>query len=273
MRALVSLIAAAAMALPLAAAAEEGGHGAATDAPNWSFSGIFGTYDQAQLRRGFEVYKTVCSGCHSLRLVAYRNLAALGYSEKDIEAIAGEKEVPGEPNESGEPTTRKALPSDRFVPPFANENAARAANNGALPPDLTLVVRARAGGPDYIYNLLTGYGSKAPEFETDEHGKVVKDETGKPVPFKLGDGQYYNAAFPGHKVAMAPPLSADGIEYTDKTKATVPQMARDVVAFLAWTSDPTMEDRKRLGVKVILFLIFLTALLYAIKRKVWAAVH
>jgi ubiquinol-cytochrome c reductase cytochrome c1 subunit len=221
----------------------------------WSFAGIFGTYDKAQLRRGLQVYRQICSNCHSLRLVAYRNLAALGLTEKAIEAIAAEKEVPGEPNEEGEPTTRKALPSDKFVPPFANEQAARSSNNGALPPDLSLITKARAGGPDYIFGILTGFKEEPPKG------------------FKVPEGMYYNVYFPGHNIAMAPPLSEDGVEFTDKTKATVAQQAMDVVAFLNWTADPYLEERKRMGVKVILFLLFLTGLLFAYKRKVWADVH
>jgi len=239
----------------------------------WSFGGIFGTYDQTQLKRGFQVYQEVCSSCHSLRHVAYRNLAAIGISEKEIEKIAAEKEVAGEPDEDGEPTERKALPSDKFVPPFANENAARAANNGALPPDLSLMTKARIGGPDYVYALLTGYGRKQPKYEVDGHGDVKLDKEKKPVPFKMGEGLSYNPYFPGLKIAMVAPLSDEGVEYADKTKATVPQMAKDVTAFLQWAADPYLEERKRMGIKVVLFLIFLTGLLYAYKRKVWADVH
>jgi ubiquinol-cytochrome c reductase cytochrome c1 subunit len=236
----------------LAVAAEGAEH---PPGQNWSFSGVFGTYDKSQLRRGLQVYRQVCSNCHSLHLVAYRNLAALGLKEKEIEAIAAEKELPGEPNDEGEATTRKALPSDRFVPPFANEKAARAANNGALPPDLSLMAKARLRGPDYIFALLTGFKETPPK--------------GAKVP----DGMYYNTYFPGHNIAMAPPLSDGGVEYTDKTKATLPQQARDIVAFLQWAADPYLEERKRMGVKVVLFLLFLTGLLYAYKRKVWAALH
>ncbi|MDH3234826.1 MAG: cytochrome c1 [Alphaproteobacteria bacterium] len=240
---------------------------------HWSFGGIFGTYDKPQLRRGFQVYQEVCAACHSLRHVAYRNLSAIGLDEKAIEAIAAEKELPGEPDEEGEATTRKALPSDKFVPPFANENAARSANNGALPPDLSLMTKARIGGPDYLYALLTGYGRKQPKYEVDGHGEVQLDEEKKPVPFKLGEGLHYNPYFPGLKIAMGPPLSDEGVEYADKTKATVAQQAKDVTAFLQWAADPYLEDRKRMGIKVILFLIFLTGLLYAYKRKVWAKLH
>jgi cytochrome c1 len=239
------------------AAAEEaaGGHGApAIAAQHWSFGGLFGTFDQAQLHRGFEVYNNVCAACHSLSLVAYRNLSAVGLSEDEIKQIAAAKEVPGEPDDDGNPTTRPALPSDRFVPPFPNENAARAANNGALPPDLSLIVKARIGGADYLHALLTAYGEP-------------------PAGFKLQEGLQYNAAFPGHQIAMPPPLNEDQVQYADGTKATVEQMSLDVAAFLAWTAEPELEARKRLGIKVMLFLILLTAMLYAIKRKVWADVH
>jgi ubiquinol-cytochrome c reductase cytochrome c1 subunit len=233
-------------------AAENAAH---APSQNWTFAGVFGTYDKPQLRRGLQVYRSVCSACHSLRLVAYRNLAALGLTEKQIEEIAAEKELPGEPNDEGEATTRQALPSDKFVPPFRNEQAARSANNGALPPDLSLIAKARIGGPDYLYALLTGY----------------KEEPPKGV--KVPDGMYYNTYFPGHNIAMGPPLSDEGVEYADKTKATVAQQAQDVTAFLQWAADPYLEDRKRMGIKVILFLLFLTGLLFAYKRKVWAAVH
>lgn len=272
MRGLVLLVAAAAGLFFMAPAisAEKAAH---PEPARWSFEGIFGTYDRAQLRRGYEVYAGVCAGCHSLRLVAYRNLAEIGLSKLQIEKIAAEKELPGEPDEDGEPTTRKALPSDKFVGPFANTNAARSANNGAVPPDLSLMTKARLGGPGYVYALLTSYGKKLPKFEMDAHGRIKKDRDKKPIPFKIGDGLQYNPVFPGQKIAMAPPLSADAVEYTDKTKATVPQMSADVVAFLQWAADPWLEDRKRLGIKVILFLILLSGLIYAWKRKVWADVH
>lgn len=224
-------------------------------AQSWSYDGIFGAYDKAQLRRGYQVFSEICSSCHSLRYVAYRHLAGIGLTAAQIEKIAAEKKVPGEPDDEGEIKPRNAKPSDMVVPPFANANAARAANNGALPPDLTLMVLARNGGSDYLYALLTGYKEKPPKGVT------------------IAEGLYYNAYFPGHRIAMMPPLSADGVEYPDKTKATVPQMARDVVAFLHWAADPYLEERKRMGIKVVLFLIFLTALLYAWKRKVWKDVH
>lgn len=268
-----NLMIVAAAVLGLAAAAAQAAEKApAPPAQKWSFDGIFGSYDKAQLKRGFQIYSEVCASCHALRHVAYRHLTGIGLTKAEIEKVAAEQEVPGDPDEEGEVKPRKALPSDKIVPPFANKNAARAANNGALPPDLTLMVLARGGGSDYLYGLLSGY-KKAPKYVTDEKGRPIEDKDGKPVPFKLGEGLYYNAYFPGHRIAMAPPLSPDDFEYTDKTKATLSGMARDVTAFLHWTADPKLEERKRLGIKVILFLLFLTGLLYAWKRKVWKDVH
>jgi len=232
---------------------------AAGDAPHapehhWSFTGLFGTYDRAALRRGFEVYKGACAACHGLRLVAYRNLMDIGFSENEVKAIAAKAEVPAEPNDEGEIEDRPALPSDRFVSPFPNDNAARAANGGALPPDLSLIIKARLNGANYVHGVLTGY--KEPP-------------AGKKVP----EGMNYNAYFAGNLIAMPPPLSDDGVEYSDKTKATVAQQAEDVVTFLSWAAEPELEERKRMGVKVILFLLLMTGLLYVVKRRIWADVH
>lgn len=221
---------------------------------HWSFEGMFGTFDRAALQRGFQVYNQVCSGCHSLRLLAYRNLVGIGFSEDQVKKIAAEKEVQDGPNDEGEMFGRPARPSDHFVKPFPNENAAKAANNGALPPDLSLIVKARKGGADYVHALLTGY--KEP-----------------PADEKLPEGASYNVYFPGKHIAMPPPLSEDAVEYTDKTKATVAQMSTDIATFLAWAAEPELEARKRLGVKVLLYLFILTGLLYAVKRKIWADVH
>jgi ubiquinol-cytochrome c reductase cytochrome c1 subunit len=222
---------------------------------SWSFEGPFGTFDRAAAQRGLQVYEEVCSNCHALSLLAYRNLAGLGYSADQIKAIAAQKEVTDGPNESGDMFERPARPSDHFVSPFANEEAAKAANGGALPPDLSLIVKARAGGPDYIYALLTGF----------------KEEP--PAGFTLLEGSYYNEYFPGHQIAMPPPLSEGLVQFADGTPASVDQMAHDVTVFLSWAANPKLEDRKQTGIKVILFLLVLTALLYAYKRRVWAKVH
>ncbi|URK17382.1 cytochrome c1 [Thalassospira sp. GO-4] len=229
---------------------------AAGDAPvppsqDWSWKGLFGTYDRAQLQRGFQVYKNVCAGCHSLRFIAFRNLEGIGFNEDQIKAIAAEYDIEDGPNDDGDMFTRPGKPSDYFPSPFPNEKAAAASNGGAIPPDLSLMTKARVAGPDYVFALLTGYEEEAPEG------------------FDLSDGKSYNHYFPGHQISMAPPLYDEAVEYTDGTPATLEQHARDVVAFLNWTAQPELEARKELGLQVILFLIVLTAMLYAVKRKIW----
>ncbi len=229
----------------------------------WTFNGVFGRYDYPQLRRGLQVYREVCAACHGLRLVAYRDLTAIGLSESEIRAVAGDREVAGEPDEEGEPTTRPAEAKDRFVDPFPNVQAAMAANNGAAPPDLSLIVKARGGGADYIYSLMTGYVSEA------ACKKEFKDSQGKPL--APAEGQYCNTYMSGHIIAMAPPLTEDGqVEYEGKgaPPATVDQMAKDATAFLAWAAEPYMVERKRMGIKVMLFLLLFTGFMYAIYRQV-----
>ena len=224
---------------------------------SWSFSPPFGTYDNAQLQRGFEVYRSVCANCHAMRLLSYRNLGEPGgpeFSPKAVEAIASQVQVTDGPNEKGEMFQRPARPSDRFKSPFANEQLARLANNGALPPDLSVVAKARQGGPDYIYALLTGY---------------------RPAPqgFELAKGMSYNAAFPGHQIAM-PALLSDGlVAYTDGTKPTVENYARDVAAFLMWAAEPKLEERHRIGAQIMVFLIVFLVIMYLAKRVVWAGLH
>jgi ubiquinol-cytochrome c reductase cytochrome c1 subunit len=220
----------------------------------WSFEGPFGTYDRAAMQRGLQVYNEVCAGCHSLNLIYYRNLADLGYSPEQIKAFAAENEVQDGPNGEGEMYMRAAVASDRFVKPFPNDNAARAGNNGALPPDLSLMVEARIGGPNYLYAMMTGYADP-------------------PAGTEVAEGMNYHKYFPGHQIAMAAPLSEEGVEFEDGTKATVAQQAKDIVTFLAWASEPNMEARKEMGIKVMLFLLVFTALLIAVKKRVWADVH
>ena len=244
-----------AFTLSLAAGAQAAGDDFEIRTRNWPFEGVFDSYDQASLQRGLQVYKEVCAVCHGLRLVAYRNLEALGYTEDQIKAYAKEFEVQNaEPNEDGEMFMRAGLPSDRFVSPFPNDEAARAANNGALPVDLSLIVKARADGANYLYSLLTGYQDPPQEVEGRE-------------------GLNFNVSFPGLWIAMPPPLSEDGVEYSDGTKATVDQMAYDVTNFLAWAASPKLEDRKKMGLKVMIFLAVFTGLLIAVKKKVWSDVH
>ena len=220
----------------------------------FAHDGIFGTFDRAALQRGFQVYTEACAACHSLRLVAFRNLADLGYSEDQIKAFASEYFVIDGPDDDGEMFERDARPSDRFPPPFPNAKAAAAANGGAVPPDLSLMAKARAGGEDYIYALLTGYEDP-------------------PVDVEIQEGLNYNRYFPGHWIAMAQPLYEDSVEFADGTPATLEQMSHDLASFLTWTAEPFLEERKQTGIAVILFLIVFTAMLYAIKRKVWADLH
>jgi len=225
--------------------------------------GPFGRFDKQQLQRGFQVYKEVCSACHSLHLVSFRDLESLGYEEPEIKKIASDwaTEVPTVNPETGEPATRKAIPSDRFPSPYANETAARAANNNALPPDLSLIAKAREGGADYIYSLLTGYSNPSPEL-------LKKFPDAKPAP-----GLYHNEYFPNLNLAMPPPLTSDGqVTYAEgNPQPTVKQMAADVAAFLVWTAEPKMENRKNAGLAVVLFLLVATLLGYLAYRELWGS--
>lgn len=221
---------------------------------DWSFSGMFGKYDRAELQRGYLVYKEVCAACHSARQLAFRNLREIGFSDAEAEAIASEFSVQDGPDDSGEYYDRDALLSDHFPDPYENENEARTANNGALPPDLSLIVRSREGGPDFLYALLAGYEDA-------------------PGDFTLADGMNYNPFFAGAQIAMPPPLFEDMVEYADGTTASVEQMSSDVAAFLYWAAVPELEARNRLGFQVMIFLVLLTVLFYFVKRKVWRNVH
>jgi len=220
----------------------------------WSFDGVFGTYDRASAQRGFQVYKEVCSVCHPVKHLHFRDLADIGYSEDEVKAIAAGYQVTDGPNDEGQMFQRPGRPSDPIPGPFPNDQAARAANNGALPPDQSLIVKARAGGPDYVYGILTGYKEA-------------------PASFKMLEGMNYNEFFPGHQIAMPTPLSDNAVTFADGTPATVPQMAHDVVTFLTWAGEPRLEDRHRAGFKVTLFLVVAAGVFYAAKRKIWAAIH
>ena len=223
-----------------------------------SSNGAFGRFDQQQLQRGFQVYKEVCSACHSLRLVAFRDLAALGYNEDEIKAIAAGFNVPGVDPNTGEANTRPGLPTDYFPKPFANDIAARAANNNAVPPDLSLMTKARHDGSAYVYSLLTGYQEPPADLPKEN------------CP---GPGLHYNPYFPNLNLAMAPPLTGEGqVTYADGTKASVDQMSKDVTAFLTWTAEPKLDKRKQTGWPVLGFLLFATALAYMAYRNVWANV-
>lgn len=221
---------------------------------HWHFSGPFGTFDRGALQRGYKIYREVCASCHSMNRVAFRNLEDLGYDENQIKAIAAEYTFTDGPNDEGDMFDRAGRPSDYFKPPFANDKAAQYANGGALPPDLSLIAKARHGGADYIYSILTGYEEP-------------------PAGTTLASTQHWNKAMPGHVIAMAPPLTADAIVYEDGTPQTVEQYSKDVAEFLTWAAEPHMETRKRTGLKVILFLAVFAGMMYAYKRKIWSAIH
>ena len=220
--------------------------------------GVFGNFDKQQLQRGFQVYKEVCAACHSLRLVAFRDLTQLGYNEAEVKAIAKGFQVPGVDPNTGEVNTRPGLATDYFPKPFANDIAARAANNNAIPPDLSLMTKARDEGPAYVYSLLTGYQSQP--------AALLKEFPDSKTP----TGLHYNPYFPNLNLAMAPPLTGDGqVTYGDGTKSSVDQMSRDVSAFLVWTAEPKLAKRHQTGWPVLLFLIVLTGLAYMAYQNVW----
>lgn len=240
---------------------------------NWSFEGPFGTYDRGQLQRGLKVYREACSACHSMELVAFRSLEELGYSEEQVKALAAEYTVQDGPNADGDMFERAGIPSDRFPSPFPNKEAAAAANNGAPPPDFSLIAKARAaergfptfvfdvftqyaeGGPDYIYALLTGYEDEVPEG------------------IEVQEGTYYNPHFiAGPALAMPPPLSDGQVTYDDGSPETLDQYSRDVAAFLMWAAEPHLEARKQTGFVVMIFLVVFAGLVYLTKRKIWADV-
>jgi cytochrome c1 len=294
-----------------AARAAEGGPAIPTQ--QWSFDGAFGTFDRHALQRGLQVYREVCSGCHGIKYIAFRDLADLGYDEDEIKAIAAEYTVTDGPDDEGEMFEREGRPSDYFPSPFPNDKAAAASNGGAVPPDLSLMAKARAAGPDHVYAILTGYEGTVSDavleeiFALETHKREVKyeadlaeyerrleiyedkveagEEAKRPVQpqepkpvtsiedLGLAETSNFNAYFPGYGIAMAAPLFEDGVSYADGTPATVEQMAKDVSHFLMWTAEPKLEDRKGMGIKVLIFLVVFTGVLYAAKRKVWADVH
>ncbi len=236
------------------AAAAGAHHAPALPKQDWSFNGPFGTYDRAALQRGFQVYKQVCAACHSMKRVAYRNLSALGYTEGQIKAIAAEYSVIDGPDDEGEMFERPAKPSDKFKSPYTNDNQAKASNNGALPPDLSLIVKARVGGADYVHALMTGY-EDAPEG------------------VEMASTQHWNKYFTGNKISMPAPLAEGAVAYEDGSPTTVEQYASDVSQFLAWAAEPEMEVRKQTGIKAILFLLVFAGLMYGVKRRLWARWH
>ncbi len=221
---------------------------------DWSFKGIFGTFDRASLQRGYQVYQEVCSGCHSVQHLSYRNLSEKGGPEFSIEeakTIAAQFEVEDGPNSDGEMFMRPGRLSDKFVKPYPNVAASTAANGGAYPPDMSVLAKARAGGADYLYSLLLGY--KEP-----------------PMGFELDDGVYYNVYMPGNKIKMSAPISDGLVDYSDGTEATIQQMAKDVTTFLVWAAEPHLEAQHKMGFKAIIYLIILLTLVYMSKQKVWS---
>mgnify|MGYP001410226724 FL=1 len=224
---------------------------------DWSFKGPFGKFDRAALQRGYQVYNEVCSSCHSMKYLSYRNLTQTGgpeFSEAQAKAIAASFEVKDGPNADGEMFLRPGRLSDKFVMPYENEKAAQAANGGAYPPDMTVLVKARGGGVDYIYSLLQGYEDP-------------------PTGVSLDDGVYYNKFMYGNKIKMSNQLSDGLVEYSDGTNATVEQMAKDVTTFLMWTAEPHLETRHRMGFKAIVYLIILTILVYFSMKKIWSRIE
>ena len=223
---------------------------------DWTFKGITGKFDRASLQRGYQVYKEVCSGCHSMRLLSYRNLSEPGgpeFSAEEVKNIAYNAEVTDGPDDQGEMFTRPGRPSDKFVSPFPNVQAATAANGGAYPPDMSVLVKARKGGADYIYSVLMGYSEP-------------------PAGVKLDEGVYYNKYMEGKNIKMSQPLMDDIVTYADGTKANEAQMAKDVTTFLTWASEPHMEARHKMGLRVLIFLIIFTVLVYFSMKRIWSRV-
>ena len=224
---------------------------------DWSFKSFFGTFDRASLQRGYQVYTEVCASCHSLKYVSYRNLVEKGGPEFSIEqakAIASNFEVTDGPNNDGEMFTRPAKLSDKFVMPYANDQEAKLSNGGAYPPDMSVLVKARAGGADYIYSVILGYEDP-------------------PEGMKLDDGVYYNKYMYGNKIKMPPQLYDDLVTYADGTPATPEQMAKDITTFLAWTAEPKLEERHKFGFRAIIYLVILTILVYFSMKRIWSRIE
>ena len=225
--------------------------------PEWSFKGFFGKFDRASLQRGYQVYIEVCSACHSMKYLSYRNLYEPGgpeFSESQAKAIAASFEVIDGPNSDGEMFNRPAKLSDKFVMPYENVQAATAANGGAYPPDMSVLVKARKGGADYVYSLLLGYENP-------------------PADMELDDGVYYKKFMYGNKIKMSAPLSDDIVEYSDGTKATTEQMSKDVVTFLMWAAEPHLEQRHKFGFRVVIYLIIISILVYFSMKKIWSRIE
>ncbi|GKX33460.1 MAG: ribosomal protein P2 [Rhizobiaceae bacterium MnEN-MB40S] len=238
----------------------------------WSFAGPFGTYDLQQLQRGLKVYTNVCAACHSLKYIAFRNLEALGYSEAQVKSFAAEYTIEDGPDDAGDMFERPGIPADYFPSPYPNVEAAAFANGGAAPPDLSLMAKARAahrGFPRFVFDIFTMYAEGGPDYIT----ALLTGYEEAPHDVHITEGTYYNPYFlAGNALAMAPPLSEGIVTYDDGTPETVEQYAKDVSAFLMWTAEPHMTERKSLGFKVIIFLLIFSGLLYLTKKAVWSRV-
>lgn len=240
---------------------------------DWSFAGPFGVYDKGQLQRGFKIYREVCSACHSMKLVPFRTLEGLGYSEAQVKAIAAEYTVTDGPNADGEMFERPGIPSDHFPSPFPNTEAAAAANNGAAPPDFSLLAKARGverGFPTFVFDIFTQYAENGPDYI---HALLTGYDEEPPAGMEIAEGTYYNPYFiAGKSLAMAKPISDGQVTYEDGSAETVDQYAKDVSAFMMWAAEPHLEDRKKTGFRVMVFLLLFAAMVYLTKRKIWADV-
>jgi ubiquinol-cytochrome c reductase cytochrome b/c1 subunit len=241
----------------------------------WSFAGPFGKYDRGSLQRGLKIYKEVCSNCHSLSYIAFRNLAdpgGPGYSAAQAAAFASEYKIKDGPNDQGDMFERPGRPADYFPAPFANEQAARAANGGGLPPDLSLIAKARSyerGFPWFVFDFFTQFQEQGPNYVA----ALLQGYEKKPADVTLPEGTYYNKYFPGHAIKMPQPLSNGQVTFDDGSPATLEQYAKDISTFLMWAAEPKMEARKELGMQVFVFLIIFAGLMYFTKKKVWADAH
>jgi ubiquinol-cytochrome c reductase cytochrome b/c1 subunit len=251
------------------------GHEEAPPSQKWSFAGPFGKFDRGALQRGLKVYKEVCSACHSLSYVAFRNLGepgGPGFTSAQVAALAAEYTIKDGPNDQGDMFDRPGRPADYFPSPFPNEQAARAANGGGLPPDLSLIAKARSyerGFPTFIFDFFTQFQEQGPDYVN----ALLQGFEKKPADITIPKGSYYNKYFPGHVIKMPKPLADGLVTFDDGSPATVAQYAKDVTTFLAWTAEPHMEARKHLGLQVFVFLILFTGLMYFTKKRVWAAAH
>ncbi|MDJ0447358.1 cytochrome c1 [Methylocystis sp. JR02] len=258
------------------ALAESGHHEKKPEVHSWSFAGALGSYDKAQLRRGFKVYKEVCSTCHSIKMLAFRNLSQPGgpeFSEKEVADLAATYKVKDGPNDTGDYFDRPARPSDHFPPPFANEQAARAAMSGAYPPDMSVLAKARGYGrgfPTFLFDALPGFSYQ--EHGVDYIASLLKGYGEPPHGVQIPEGQFYNAYMPGNRIGMPPPLSDGAVTYDDGAPQTVDQYAKDVTAFMMWVAEPHLDARKRVGQAVLAFLFVFAVLLYFTKRKIWSNV-